>query len=63
MNIENKKPIRMETCKKCFASKEHFLIEKNGECFSCNYIKRGAGGEVFFKPYRFGKEISGFRNS
>ena len=55
MNIENKKP-RMEICKKCFASKEYFLIEKNGECLSCNYIKRGAEREVFFKPYKFGKD-------
>ena len=63
--VENKKTSRREICKSCYVSKEWFLIEKNGECFSCNYNKnnRYNSREVFFTPYRFGQEISGFRNS
>ena len=61
--VENKKTSRRETCKSCYVSKEWFLIEKNGECFSCNYNKKFKSREVFFTAYRFGQEISGFRNS
>ena len=65
--VENKKDcytIRT-TCKSCKVSKEYFLIEKNGECYSCNYNKNNRYNtrEVFFTPYRFGQEIFGFRNS
>ena len=56
---------RRETCKSCYVSKEYFLIEKDGNCYSCNYNKnnRYNSREEYFKPYRFGQECSGFRNS